>query len=363
MDQPLTNCRYCADIAKANGVDPLGTAAKTDHWLITEMKQPWSRSLVEHPQVKPLIPLFKKLIFRRGILIRPIAIATNHDYSQTGWTRVLYYHRPSSQFAQYAKQEFLIPETEGLNFTMALLKSLLKQPNNLKHYHQYQQDTTDIRELLVCTHTQVDLACGRYGTPIYRQLKRDYGHHPQSLRVWQATHFGGHQFAPTLLDLPTGQFWGHLDPAILPTLIERQGDVSSLRPYYRGWSGLQKFEQMAEGEIWKREGWAWLDYPKSGRTTQKGLKGIKQFLYPLLRLIPFQLLQMWLEQWTQEADWVEVHLQFTLPKTTQISRYRVRLAAKGRVKTAVKSAAKANESMPLQEQWQYEVTQVVQCDP
>lgn len=357
------NCRYCADIAKANGVDPLGTAAKADHWLITEMKQPWSGSLVEDPQVKPLIPLFKKLIFRRGILIRPIAIATDHDYSQTGWTRVLYYHRPSSQFAQYAKQEFLIPETEGLNFTMALLKSLLKQPNNFKHYRQYQQDTTDIRELLVCTHTQVDLACGRYGTPIYRQLKRDYGHHPQSLRIWQATHFGGHQFAPTLLDLPTGQFWGHLDPAILPSLIERQGDVSNLRPYYRGWSGLQKFEQMAEGEIWKREGWAWLDYPKSGRTTQKGLKGIKQFVYPLLRLIPFQLLQMWLEQWTQEADWVEVHLQFALPKTTQISRYRVRLAAQGRVKTAVKSAAKANESMPLQEQWQYEVTQVVQCDP
>lgn len=69
------NCRYCADVAKANGVDPLGTAAKTDHWLITEMQQPWPRSLIENPQVQPLIPLFKKLIFRRGILIRPIAIA------------------------------------------------------------------------------------------------------------------------------------------------------------------------------------------------------------------------------------------------------------------------------------------------
>ncbi len=359
MDQQLINCRYCADIAKANGVDPLGTAAKADHWLITEMKQPWSHSLIENPQVQPLIPLFKKLIFRRGILIRPIAIATDRDYSQTGWTRVLYYYRPSAQFA---KQEFLIPEVEGLNFTMALLKSLLKQPNHFEHYRKYQRDTSEIRELLVCTHTQVDLACGRYGTPIYRQLRQDYGHHPSSLRVWQATHFGGHQFAPTLLDLPTGQFWGHLEPAILSTLIDRQGEVSSLRPYYRGWSGLQKFEQMAEGEIWQREGWAWLDYPKAGRTTKKGLKGIKQFLYPLLQLIPLNLLQMWLEQWTQEADWVEVNLQFVLPEATQISCYRVRLATKGRVKTAVKSAAKPDDTLTLQDHWQYEVTQVVRYD-
>lgn len=106
-----------------------------------------------------------------------------------------------------------------------------------------------------------------------------------------------------------------------------------------------------------------MDYPKSGRIVKKGLKGIKGWVYPFLRLIPLQLLQLCLEQWTQAADWVEVHLQFILPETTQISGYRVRLTAKGTVKTAVKSAAKSDESMPLQDQLQFEVTKVVRCDP
>ena len=32
-----------------------------------------------------------------------------------------------------------------------------------------------------------------------------------NLRVWQSAHFGGHRFAPTLIDLPIGHLWGHLD--------------------------------------------------------------------------------------------------------------------------------------------------------
>ena len=56
---------------------------------------------------------------------------------------------------------------------------------------------------MVCTHGNIDAACARFGYPIYQQLRQNYA--TQSLRVWRCSHFGGHQFAPTLIDFPSGR--------------------------------------------------------------------------------------------------------------------------------------------------------------
>ncbi|MBE9106417.1 hypothetical protein IQ229_16230 [Nostoc cf. edaphicum LEGE 07299] len=176
------------------------------------------------------------------------------------------------------------------------------------------QQISDIRELMVCTHAQVDLACGRFGNPIYRQLRKEYA--PTSngkLRVWQTTHFGGHQFAPTLIDLPQGCLWGHLEPDVLDLLVQRNSSVSGLRQYYRGWTGLSKFEQIAEREIWMQSGWSWLDYLKAGKVLA-------------------------MEEVTQghNPDWAEVRIDFVDGGKT--SAYEARIEVCSEVMSALNSA-------------------------
>ncbi|MGG6293700.1 sucrase ferredoxin [Leptolyngbya sp. AN02str] len=261
--QTLGNCRFCSVVSKNSGEDPIGTAGTYDHWLIVELALPWTeKSLREDPKVQPIMALIQKMSLE-GMKIQALAIAPNQEYSQPGSTRVLYYRRPAKFFAQFEKQEFCIP-TEMLP---ALATALLTRSQNLPQFEVYRQETQTIRDLFVCTHGNVDIACARFGYPIYQTLKRDYARHSNGkLRVWQCSHFGGHRFAPTLLDLPEGRYWGRLEPNVLDTLISRTGSVKDLSPFYRGWAGLTQLAQIVEREIWIREGWDWLNYLKAENT-------------------------------------------------------------------------------------------------
>ncbi|MBD2344911.1 sucrase ferredoxin [Anabaena subtropica] len=334
---PLTDCRFCSLVSQANKEDPIGTAGSYDHWLIMEAPQPWSQEIFqENPTTKSLMGLFQELIFQQGVKLRPMLIAPDREYSHSGFTRVLYYHRPTQMFSQFEKQEFIVPEEEANALLTAILKQLMQQPNDLSKFQQYQQQNIDIRELMVCTHAQVDLACGRFGTPIYRRLRKEYA--PASngkLRVWQTTHFGGHQFAPTLVDLPQGCLWGHLKPEVLDLLVNENGLVADLQHYYRGWTGFSKFEQIADREIWMQSGWSWLKYLKAGKVLA-------------------------IEEVTegQDADWAEVRIDFADPHSRRTGAYEARIESCGEIMSAFNSA----KELELEAVKQYRVSRLVQVE-
>lgn len=262
----LEDCRFCSVVSKNNGEDPIGTAGTYDCWLITELPLPWTEEgLLNDPSVQPILELIKELSLG-GMKIRPIAIAPDPEYSSPGYTRLLYYHRSARLFAQFEKQEYLVPNPEVTSLAIALLK----QSEALSRFEAYRQNTSNIRELLVCTHGNIDVACSRFGYPIYKTLREEYAPKAEKpFRVWRCSHFGGHRFAPTLIDLPEGRYWGHLESSILDLLVQREGAVHNLRPFYRGWSGLNKLEQVVERDIWMREGWRWLNYLKAGQVLAK----------------------------------------------------------------------------------------------
>ncbi|WP_414582640.1 sucrase ferredoxin [Scytonema sp. PCC 10023] len=332
-----TDCHFCSLVSKANGEDPIGTAGTYDHWLIMEIPQPWPQEIFqENPTIKSLMGLFQELIFKHGVKLKPMLIAPDREYSHPGSTRLLYYYRPANLFSQFEKQEFVVPENEAAALVTAIFKQLMQQPNDLSKFQQYQQQTSHIRELMVCTHAQVDLACGRFGTPLYRRLRKEYA--PASngkLRVWQTTHFGGHQFAPTLTDLPQGCLWGHLEPDVLDLLVNRNGSISGLRQFYRGWAGLTKFEQIVEREIWMQVGWTWLDYLKAGEV----------------------LAQQKVSE-EDDANWAEVRIDYTVPDGSVSGAYEARVEVCGEVMSALNSA----KEMELEAVKQYHVSRLVKVE-
>jgi hypothetical protein len=350
------DCRYCSVVSKANRVDPIGTASQVNEWLFVEVPRPWSKKFwAENPDYQPLLQQVERLAAQpsRYLKTRLLAIAPDKHQSQPDVIRIFYYARPAKLFAQYIKQEYLIP----LPLASALIEALLYQPRHLEQFQPYRQATESIRDLFICTHTHHDVACGRFGTPLYQALQHQYV--PASngtLRVWQTNHFGGHQFAPTLIDLPQGQFWGHLEPEMLDELIDRQGSVDDLRSYYRGWAGLSKFEQIVEREIWQQEGWDWLQYAKTGRVIAWDEKTWLRWLARrVLQWLPFSKVQQLLTAWQQEAAWAKVKIQFQRPDGTN-GTYIARVKAVGSVETKLKSG----EEMPFYQMPQYEVSQLTQ---
>ncbi len=354
--EALSECRFCSEVSKNNGEDPIGTAGTFDYWLLIEMRQPWvEETLSKDPQIVMLRELLKQLFIRHGTLLRPVLIAPDREYSQRESTRVIYYRRPHRQFSTFTKQEYIVPKGDFPTLVEAILISLMKKPNCLDQFAANQVDTSHLREILVCTHGNVDVACAKFGQPIYRKLRQEYNN---QVRVWRCSHFGGHKFAPTLIHLPDGRHWGHVEPEMLDLLVDHAGDVEGLRSHYRGWAGLTKFEQIAEREIWMREGWKWLDYQKSGRTLRKGLTGIRRFVYPLLNWIPIRQLQVLLDFWTSKANWAEVEIKFTSADQTASGTYWARVDGIKPVTTAGKSP-KSGEAIKLTTSPQYRVSRLV----
>lgn len=354
----LEECRFCSEVSQAVGEDPGGTALPADHWVLLEIPQPWPENLFkEHHEIKPLLPLFKEVFLNRGIRIMAMLIAPDPDYSEPGYRRVMYYRRPTHKFNQYQKQEFLVPKNQITDFGMAVLLSLTGHPEHLDRFQPYLQQSQPIRDLLVCTHAQVDLACGRFGTPLYRRLRQEYAVHSQgNLRVWQTTHIDGHQFAPTMVDLPNGHFWGHLRPEILDLLIWRTGSVQELRPFYRGWAGVKKLEQLVEREIWLQEGWDWLRYYKSAQVVRRDRAGFKQFFFRILELLPFKIIKFIVEELSVKAsNWAIVQVEFTDPDSDRSGVYEARVEVSGQVTSAIDSAKSKKEKIKLKLVKQYQV--------
>jgi hypothetical protein len=347
-----SDCTFCSVISKINGEDPIGTAGNHDHWLIVELAQPWSAKLLEEPTIKPLIGLIQTLILRHQVKLRPIAIARDREYSQPGYTRILYYQRPPHAFAHFRKQEFLVPEAEAIPLLRALLQQIVNQPHDLATFRSYQVDTQSVRELLVCTHGNVDVACSRFGHPIYQQLRDQYASNAQGqLRVWRCSHFGGHQFAPTLIDLPSGRYWGRLESHLLDALVYQVGEVSQLRSCYRGWSGLSKFEQIAERELWQQEGWKWFSYDQLARTIAVD-PGQWHFLQPLLQWIPVKRLQFLLKQRWPAPKWAIVKIEYQSADGEVAGSYEAKIELRGQVMTALASS----DRLKLQSVNQYQAT-------
>ena len=259
----------------------MGQASTYDRIVIAELPKPWPRRAIDGPGASQalldLVERFQDLRRRalwedgaagvkaRGLNVAFINVAPDPVYSSPGHRRVLHLSRPNGPFSSYYKQEFQVPEAD----VAELLEALLYQGSIHRWQGVLAKGTANIRELLVCTHGSRDTCCGTFGYPLYAQLRRLADSTGGALRVWQATHFQRHRFAPVVLDLPEARVWGAVDPDRAETLALRNKPPHTLRNCYIGWAGVEQgYMQAAEREALVREGWDWTTYRKSGRFIQ-----------------------------------------------------------------------------------------------
>lgn len=267
--QTSTTCQFCNLGAKEKGLNPVGHAASFDDAVIMEHPFPWKRDYRETglpDKVLDLLNVWMEHYQQTGEYNhRALLIAPDETYSVDGMRRVMFYSQPDGLFAQYAKTEYLLPNDE----VGSLIWAWYQDRETLEQYEQYRQRDHDMtRDILVCTHGTVDAACAKFGYPLYKHMRDTYA--DDNLRVWRVSHFGGHAFAPTIMDMPHGHYWAYVEDEQAKQIIERECEVTNLRGHYRGWVGVEYgFVQVAEYHLWQEIGWEWLDYKKSGHILKR----------------------------------------------------------------------------------------------
>lgn len=293
---------YCNRLAMERGLNPAGSAGSFRDVVTIETSLPWKHEIYEQAGKLPqeaidLLELWLKRYYEGEpydhILLM---VAPDPEYSRPGFRRVMYHSRPDAPFARFDKLEYLVPEAE----LGALLWALFEARADLPRFESYRIPYAEaIRDLLVCTHGTVDVACAKFGYPLYKYLRKQ--HACADLRVWRVSHFGGHVFAPTLVDLPLGHLWGYVEEAQADQIVAQTGSVEALYGHYRGWTGLHSgILQAAEGAVWQREGWRWFEYPKHGEVIAQSAE-------------------------TDQPQWADVQVEFRTPDAAGVYGVRVEM--------------------------------------
>jgi hypothetical protein len=111
--------------------------------------------------------------------------------------------------------------------------------------------------LLVCTNSRRDVCCALEGRPVAEALAQDPAY---SGRVLEASHLGGHRFAPTALLLPSGHAFGRLDPGTAREVLDAAArDELGPTDRHRGRTSLPQAAQAAETAVRAAAGVTGLD--------------------------------------------------------------------------------------------------------
>lgn len=253
--------RLCSVVSKAAGDDPAGSGGPFGGFLAVEVPQPWKGDITESVHFPEGLRDALEVLQDAGVVDKFTGLLPDPDHSREGHARVLFWRRPGKgPFAAYERHEYLVPKKD-----LAALVRALAEPRDLARFGAHREESPGVRDVLVCTHGGRDVCCGKFGYAVYNFLRSRHAE-PGRLRVWRTSHIGGHRFAPTLLELPEGRYWGHLELGAAGELVTRRAHPSTLARFYRGWAGFgSHFEQIAERGILAREGWGWSGYPKEGR--------------------------------------------------------------------------------------------------
>jgi hypothetical protein len=70
-----------------------------------------------------------------------------------------------------------------------------------------------------------------------------------SVEVWESSHLGGHRFAATMIDFPSGRVYGRMTPDEIPRFLESRKQGQVYGSAYRGSIFLPELEQVAEAHV------------------------------------------------------------------------------------------------------------------
>jgi hypothetical protein len=272
---PMILDRLCSVAAQAQAHDPIATSQPLEAVLFVETATPWGEHFYDadaEGAIPQRIAAAQREYFERrsaaGLPFaadlgarRTYAIAPDADRSDGGGRRVVLATRPPGPIASYALTEYRFDDEDPA--VVGLVESCLLGPQDLGAFDAWATGRALPRQFFICTHGQVDICCARFGVPLYRALRAT-----PAVEAWRTSHFGGHRFAPTVMEFPAGYTWAFVDAGATRHIVDRDEPIGALAKNIRGWSGVRLHVQPLDREALLRHGWDWLNYARTGEVVE-----------------------------------------------------------------------------------------------
>jgi hypothetical protein len=179
----------CADAARERADPLVGSAPQARGWLLIEHPGPWRIDAV------------------LGSGIAPSVLEVLLGKAQQSSTRILLVRRPG-RTARRVERSWILASLDAPTRAgrWRVDEELLVPAVEMTREVGGSTSSPD-PILLVCTHGLHDTCCAIRGRPVAAALAKRW---PDA--VWECSHIGGDRFAPNVVVLPDGFYYGNLDP-------------------------------------------------------------------------------------------------------------------------------------------------------
>jgi (2Fe-2S) ferredoxin len=176
----------CAEAARLRADPAAGSAPQADRWLLLEHPGPWPVDAVA------------------GAGIDPAVLADLQQAAARAATRILLIRRPGRGDRKAARHWMLTGPSLGMVSGPWTEDRDLRAAADALAADPAGEVSAPI--MLVCTHGVHDACCAIRGRPVAAALAVEWPG-----QVWECSHVGGDRFAPNLVMLPEGFYYGNLD--------------------------------------------------------------------------------------------------------------------------------------------------------
>jgi hypothetical protein len=232
----------CAEVSRACGEHPWGTASRARRWVLLEQPGAWGRDALAESDLPPAVATHLRALAAR-LPARVLLLRRTGGGARNAGRRVLY-AGVSTPTGGWLERLDLDHVDEVLDLDLAGVADATTVGG----------DRVDAPLYLVCTNGKHDPCCAAFGLPVARALDE-----VAPGRVWECSHVGGDRFAGNLVCLPDGLLYGHLDPDSARTTVAAHEAGRIALPRWRGRSALPFPAQAAEALARQRLGLDRLD--------------------------------------------------------------------------------------------------------
>jgi len=207
----------CSLASRQAGEQLFATAPQTRYWLLLEYPHPMGEKAFEESRIPApvkthLSNVLNNLPLSRLLLIRQPEVRNRGHLSL--FICISHENNPR------------LYEIHLNTYADILTLDLLSILRGEEHPSQWERVAF---LFLVCTNGKRDPCCARRGLPVYKQMSQFAAH-----SVWQTSHVGGHRFAPNIILLPYGIYYGRVESDQCQRLIEAARDNHLLIDFLRG---------------------------------------------------------------------------------------------------------------------------------
>ncbi|MEZ5321824.1 MAG: sucrase ferredoxin [Microthrixaceae bacterium] len=234
-----------ASCARAEPLD--ATASRVPSWLLIEVHGAWGAAAIEQSALgEHLPPGWRAELKRHGI--RPVCIRRPRRPPASDDTSAATVFHVRPRRPGEGRSEVWTATVGGLDAIAGLSAAIVAGLGAPDAGPGPPWTPTTDPIALICTNGRHDPCCANFGRPLVRALAEG----PWADRLWECSHIGGDRFAPNMVLLPEGLYFGRLDPRSAVEALHAYAAGTISPTHFRGRSTFRLLEQAAEIAVRRR---------------------------------------------------------------------------------------------------------------